>query len=278
MTSDALGVFDSGVGGLTILRELRRQLPQENVHYLADQQHVPYGARSQEEVYEFADAISQFLLKQGAKLIVVACNTASAAALHTLRERHPEVHFVGMEPAVKPAARLTSTGAVGVLATPATFQGELFASVVERFAKDVRVIQQTLPRLVEQIEAGDLESEATRAILKRGIEPLQRRGVDTIVLACTHYPLVIDLIRDLAGPTVQVIDPSPAIARRAAWLLEHHGVEASRSQSGEITFFSSADAIRLVDMAEGLVGLSGQAVDVRWRAGRLERTTPSPDA
>lgn len=271
MTPGVLGVFDSGVGGLTILREIQRQLPLESVCYFADQENVPYGARSEEEVRVFAEEISRFLLDQGAKLIVVACNTASAAALHALRERHPEVHFVGMEPAVKPAAQLTISGSVGVLATPATFQGELFASVLERFAKNVHVVEQTLPGLVEKIEAGELDSVETRAILTRGIEPLRRRGVDTIVLACTHYPFVISSIRELAGPSVQVIDPAPAVARRAAWLLEQHDMGATGIDPGKITFYSSADAARLVGMAEELAGLRGSAVDVRWRGGHLER-------
>ncbi|TFH35156.1 MAG: glutamate racemase, partial [Anaerolineales bacterium] len=161
-----LGMFDSGVGGLTILREVQRQLPAENVLYVADQAHVPYGSRALENVCQLSFAITQFLLDQGAKLIVVACNTASAASLHALRERYPKVPFVGMEPAVKPAAEETKTGTVGVLATPATFEGELFASVVERFAEGVTVLQMTLPGLVEQIEKGELDTAATRSILE----------------------------------------------------------------------------------------------------------------
>lgn len=154
VSSRPIGVFDSGVGGLSIVREMRRQMPAENILYFADQAHVPYGPRPMEEVRAFSEGITRFLLGEGADLIVVACNTASAAALKQLREAFPEVPFVGMEPAVKPAAEASRSRVVGVLATPATFQGELYASVVERFAQGVRLINQTVPGLVEQIEAG----------------------------------------------------------------------------------------------------------------------------
>ncbi|HBY07279.1 MAG TPA: glutamate racemase, partial [Chloroflexi bacterium] len=147
-----VGIFDSGVGGLSVLREIRIQLPHEDLIFFADQAHVPYGPRSLEQVRAFSEAITRFLLDHGAKLIVVACNAASAAALYHLRETFPEIPFVGMEPAVKPAAEQTQSGVVGVLATPATFQGELYASVVERFASDVIVLQDTCPGLVAQIE------------------------------------------------------------------------------------------------------------------------------
>ncbi|PJH74707.1 MAG: glutamate racemase, partial [Anaerolineae bacterium CG_4_9_14_0_8_um_filter_58_9] len=161
-----LGIFDSGVGGLSVLRAIRQELPHENVLYFADQGHVPYGPRPLEEVRAFSEEITRFLLSLGAKLIVVACNTASAAALHHLRQTFPDIPFVGMEPAVKPAAEHTQTGVVGVLATPATFQGALYASVVERFANGVTLLQDTCPGLVAQIEAGNLDTPATRAILE----------------------------------------------------------------------------------------------------------------
>ena len=157
MNDQPIGIFDSGVGGLSILREIRLVLPHEDLLYFADQAHVPYGARSLEEVRDFSEGITSFLLEQGAKLIVVACNTASAASLYYLRNRFPDTLFVGMEPAVKPAAESTLNGVVGVLATPATFQGELFASVVERFAEGVTILSQTIPGLVERIESGQID-------------------------------------------------------------------------------------------------------------------------
>src|ERR1043165_9620118 len=161
-----IGVFDSGVGGLSVLREIRAQMPEESVIYFGDQEHIPYGPRPMEQIRNFSEAITKFLLERNAKIIVVACNTASAAALKYLREKFPNLQFVGMEPAVKPAAEHTQTGKVGVLATPATFQGALYASVVERFANGVKLFQDTCPGLVQQIEGGNLNSEETRLILE----------------------------------------------------------------------------------------------------------------
>src|SRR3990170_1805821 len=269
-----IGVFDSGIGGLSILGQIRPQLPQEDIVFFADQAHVPYGARRREEVRALSEGISEFLLLQGVKLIVVACNTASAAALHHLRGLHPETPFVGMEPAVKPAVLATRTQRVGVLATPTTFQGELFASVVERFAAGIEVLEQTLPGLVECIEAGDLTGPETRRILEIGLKPLIARGVDTIVLACTHYPFVIPLIRELIGPQVQVIDPSPAIARQAARLLNERGLVNPGTIRGSVTYCTSGDPERLVAMAQRLIGEADRGVHASWRNGRLESEPP----
>jgi len=224
-------VFDSGVGGLSVLKSLWHELPDESCIYLADQAHVPYGPRSLEQVRSFAVGITQFLLEKGAKIIVVACNAASAAALHHLREVFPNTQFVGMEPAVKPAVEHTRSGVVGVLATPATFQGELYASVVERFAAGVQLIQDTCPGLVAQIEAGQLNSSTTRSILEEAIYPMLERGIDTIVLGCTHYPFVIPLIQEIAGAGVRVIDPAPAVARQVRRLLEQSGLLTLSAQA-----------------------------------------------
>jgi glutamate racemase len=260
-------VFDSGLGGLSILREIRRQLPAEDVLYVADQAHVPYGPRPLGEVRRFSEGITRFLLEQQARLIVVACNTASAAALKHLRATFPGVPFVGMEPAVKPAAQSTQTRAVGVLATPATFQGELFASVVERFAAGVRVFEQTIPGLVERIEAGELDRPATRELLQRAVGPLLERGIDTLVLACTHYPFVIPLLTEIAGPGVQIIDPSPAIARQAARLSAASASGADRS--GDVAFFTTGDPELFSRMSEALIGLKGEVRQARWDAPGL---------
>ncbi len=215
-----IGVFDSGVGGLSVLRAIRAEIPSAALIYLADQAHVPYGPRPLEQVRGFSEAVARFLLAQGVTIIVVACNTASAAALHSLRAAFPGVPFVGMEPAVKPAAEQTHTGVVGVLATPATFQGALYASVVERFAHGVTLLQDTCPGLVQQIENGQLSSGATRDILERALRPMLAQNIDTIVLGCTHYPFVIPLIETISGPGVRVIDPAPAVARQTRRVLE----------------------------------------------------------
>jgi glutamate racemase len=261
MKSASIGIFDSGVGGLSILREIRKLLPRIPLVYFADQAHVPYGSRSMEEVRLFAQEISRFLIRQGAKLIVVACNTASAAALHHLRATFPQTPFVGMEPAVKPAARTSQTQKVGVLATPATFQGELFASVVERFAHDVEVFKQTLPGIVEKVEKMQLDNPDTHAILREALEPLLNHGIDTLVLACTHYPFVMPLIEEIVGPKIQVIDPAPAIARQTKRIWEQLNIQ---TRSDAIFYFSTGDPERLVSVAQQLIQLKGDGVKVEW--------------
>jgi glutamate racemase len=213
-----IGIFDSGVGGLSVLKTVRQVLPDRDLIYIADQAHVPYGERSAEEIRAFSLAMTSYLQAQGAELIIVACNTASAAALDLLRHKHPEMTFVGTEPALKPAAGLTKSGVVGVLATPATFRTDRYASVVTRFASDVTVLTDTCRGLVRQIEAGQLRAQATRAILQRALEPMLAQRADAVVLGCTHYPFVLPLIRELTGPDIRIIDPAPAIARQAARL------------------------------------------------------------
>jgi len=267
-----VGIFDSGVGGISVLRALRELLPEEDAIFVADQAHVPYGPRPLEEVRAFAHAITRFLLAHRAKLVVVACNAASAAALQELRSSFPVTLFVGMEPAVKPAAGHTRSGVVGVLATPATFQGALYASVIERFTQGVMVLQDTCPGLVGQIEAGALEAGETRAILENALRPMLAQGIDTVVLGCTHYPFVIPLIQQIVGPQVRVIDPAPAVARQVARLLEAHGLRRP-AQSGQrvpVRIFTSASPERLNRLLPRLLGEPALVQAVVWEAGELE--------
>jgi len=254
LPSDPIGVFDSGVGGLSVLREIRRELPHENIIYFGDQANVPYGSKSLLEVRQLSENATRYLLGRGAKLIVVACNTASAAALHYLRETFPDIPFVGMEPAVKPAAEHTQTGKVGVLATPATFQGELYASVVERFARGVILYQDTCPGLVAQVEAGHLKGIKTRQILESALKPMLAEGIDTVVLGCTHYPFVIPLIQQIVGPEVQVIDPAPAVARQIRRVLEREGLLQAGFEPGRVEYETSGDPVRFKKRVRRLVG------------------------
>ena len=264
-----IGVFDSGVGGLSVLRAIRTALPAQPIIYLADQAHVPYGSRSLEEVRQFASGITRFLLDCGAKLIVVACNAASAAALHHLRQTFPGVPFVGMEPAVKPAAEHTRSGVVGVLATPATFQGALYASVVERFGRGVTILQDTCVGLVQQIEAGELDTSRTGLILDQALQPMLAQNIDTIVLGCTHYPFVIPLIEKIAGPKVRVIDPAPAIARQTARLLEQHGLTEQAVGTGAMHLFTTGNPLKFYDLLPVLIG-EGQPVEqAYWQDDKL---------
>jgi len=269
-----IGIFDSGAGGLSVLRAIRQQLPSENLIYVADQAHVPYGLRPIEEVQYFAEAITRYLLGQDAKLIVIACNTASAAALHYLRSRFPDVPFVGMEPAVKPAAEHTLSGVVGVLATPATFQSELYASVVDRFAQDVIVLQDTCAGLVEQIENGHLTSPLIIQILQNALKPMIARDLDTVVLGCTHYPFVIPVIQDLVGSEVNVIDPSPAIARQVGRLLDQHGIRKTERAMGTVRFYTSDHAAKFQKLILLLLELTVEVGTVRWNNDRGLESLP----
>jgi glutamate racemase len=264
-----IGIFDSGVGGLSVLKAVRLQLPNEPVIYLADQAHVPYGPRPLVEVRSFAEGITRYLLSQHAKIIVVACNAASAAALQHLRQAFPEIPFVGMEPAVKPAAERTQSGIVGVLATPATFQGALYASVVERFAQEVTLLQDTCPGLVAQIEAGQLDAPETRRILEDALRPMLARGIDTVVLGCTHYPFIIPLIEEIAGAGVRVIDPAPAVARQVGRVLEAHGLLNPSPEPAEVRYTTTGDTRQLAALLPHLVGEQGAVLHLNWVGDQL---------
>lgn len=268
LSDHPIGVFDSGVGGLSVLREIHALMPNENIIYFGDQGHVPYGPRSMEQIQNFSEAITRFLLNHNSKIIVVACNTASAAALTYLRAAFPDVRFVGMEPAVKPAAEKTQTGRVGVLATPATFQGALYASVVERFANGVELFQHTCPGLVAQIEKGELDSPQTRAILEDALLPMLEKNIDTVVLGCTHYPFVIPLIQRIAGENVRVIDPAPAVAKQVKRLLEAGGMLNQNSGEGIVRFITSGEADSVRAVLNLLLGMDAEVKAVTWKNDR----------
>jgi glutamate racemase len=224
------------VGGLSVLHEIRSRLPDADLVYVADSGHCPYGEKSYAEIRGRTEAITTFLLSLDARAIVVACNTATVAAIDGLRQRYPSVPFVGMEPAVKPAAAATRSGVVGVLATGATLGGERFAGLAERFADGIELITQACPGLVEQIEAGDLDGPDTRALVRRYAAPLCARGADTLVLGCTHYPFLIPVLREVLGSHVVLVDTGAAVARQVERVLG----EAAEVGSGRATFYSTA--------------------------------------
>jgi glutamate racemase len=264
-STSCIGVFDSGVGGLSVLREIRAQMPEECVIYFGDQGHIPYGPRPMQQIRNFSEAITNFLLEQNARIIVVACNTASAAALKHLREKFPTVPFVGMEPAVKPAAEQTQTGKVGVLATPATFQGALYASVVERFANGAQLFQNTCTGLVQQIEQGNLDGPQTRRILTDALLPMLEKNIDTVVLGCTHYPFVIPLIQEIVGKKIRVIDPAPAVAKQTRRLLEAGGLKGPGSMRSDVRSYTSGDPDEFKSLLPKLLGESGEVERVEWQ-------------
>lgn len=214
-----IGVFDSGIGGLSVANAIYGLLPGVPIHYYADTAHVPYGPRPQEEIIQFSRSITQHLLTQGCQMIVVACNTATAAALDQLRQEWPAIPFVGMEPAVKPAAQATRNGRVGVLATASTIQSERYESLMHRYAQHVQVWEDPCTGLVPLIERGQLEARETRQILTGILQPLLEKGIDTLVLGCTHYPFIRPLLEKIVGPEVVIIDPAPAVARQVERVL-----------------------------------------------------------
>ncbi|TBU71981.1 glutamate racemase [Pseudomonas daroniae] len=227
MSEAPIGVFDSGVGGLTVLREIRAVLPHESLLYVADSGHVPYGEKSAEYIRERCRAIAEFLLVRNAKALVLACNTATVAGVAELRALYPQLPIVAMEPAVKPAAAATRSGVVGVLATTGTLKSARFAALLDQFASDVRVVTQPCPGLVELIEAGDLDDPALHELLRGYVEPLLAEGCDTLILGCTHYPFLKPLLSQWLDPSISLIDTGAAVARQLQRLLSERGLLAA---------------------------------------------------
>lgn len=236
--ANPIGVFDSGVGGLSVLREIRRELPGENLLYVADSAHAPYGDKSAQFIEARSTAIIEFLISRNAKAIVVACNTATGAAIASLRPKF-SLPIVAMEPAVKPAATNTKSGVIGVLATSRTLSSNNFVKLFDRFGSDVEIIGQACPGLVEQVEAGDLSGDKTRKLLEQYLGSLLQRGADTIVLGCTHYPFLTALIQEIAGPGVAVIDSSTAIARELRRRLNDSALLLDVTGAGSEQFWTS---------------------------------------
>jgi glutamate racemase len=257
-----IGVFDSGVGGLSVLRELHSLLPGEDFIFFADQGNAPYGPRGKAQVREFSYAITEYLIAQGVKMIVIACNTASAAALKELRSSFPEMPFVGMEPAVKPAAETTETGVVAVLATPTTFEGDLYASVLERFAGDVQILQSPCSGLVTEIEAGRLNDGVAEAILREELTPMLTRGIDRVVLGCTHYPFAIPIIERIVGAQARVIDPAPAVARRVREMLTERDALNDSGRIGETRYLTTGEKALYERLIDDLIGKQAEAEQV----------------
>jgi glutamate racemase len=240
-TAGAIGVFDSGVGGLSVLRHVRAVLPHERLIYVADSGHVPYGDKPTSYIEQRSRAISRFLIEQGADAIVIACNTATAAAAATLRAEFA-LPIVAMEPAVKPAVTATKRRVVGVLATVGTLQSARFAALLEKHAGDVEIVTQGCPGLVEQVERGELSGPETRALVERYVAPLLERGADTIILGCTHYPFLEPTIREVAGTGIALIDTGAAVARQLQRRLQAELPDRVPGALGKAQFWSSGDA------------------------------------
>jgi glutamate racemase len=249
--SGPIGIFDSGVGGLSVLRHIRTLMPHEDLLYIADCGNAPYGDKPPDWIRSRSIELTGWLLGRGAKAIVIACNTATAAAAGALRSRHA-VPVIGMEPAVKPAAAATKSGVVGVLATVGTLKSAQFAALLDRFAAGIEVVTQPCPGLVECVERGELDTPATQSLVTRYVEPLLARGADTIVLGCTHYPFVQPLIAQVAGPAVTLIETGPAVARQLERRLHDSAIAADRARHGENAFHASGNLERAAQVMRRL--------------------------
>jgi len=247
MSEAPVGVFDSGVGGLSVLGEIERLLPDESLLYVADTGHMPYGEKSPEFIRERCVQVAQFFREQDAKALVLACNTATVAAVADLRQRYPDWPIVGMEPAVKPAAAATRSGIVGVLATTGTLRSAKFVALLDRFANEVQVITQPCPGLVELIEIGDLHSPELRLLLQGYVQPLLAAGCDTLILGCTHYPFLKPLLATLVPADVVLVDTGAAVARQLQRLLSGGAVLAKGpAQPAQFWTSGSVDIFRNV--------------------------------
>ncbi len=249
-----IGVFDSGLGGLSVLRDMRGLLPAEDILYYADNAYCPYGLRSQPEIQERSRLITDLLIGRGAKAIVVACNTASSMAITDLRLHGPGLDIIGLEPAVKPAVALTRSGKVGVLATPRTVAGERLRWLIETHAGGVEVLSVAAAGLVELVETGTLTGPAVNDALRPLLDPMIEAGVDVIVLGCTHYPFLRRSIEEYMGPSVPVIDSGLAIARRTRHVLEAAGLLTSNGLPGTLQLMTSAAPAVVEPIARLLTG------------------------
>ena len=245
-----IGIFDSGVGGLSVFREIRKVLPDERYVYFSDNAHCPYGEKTREYIIERARAITETLLSKGADVIVVACNTATAAAIADLRERY-DVPFIGMEPAVKPAASCTKTGVVGVLATAGTLKADKYLTTRGKYAEEVRFVEHVGEGFVELVENGNTSGAEAERVVGKSLIPLLEAGADTIVLGCTHYPFLTDTILKVASEhfpdhEISVIDPAPAVARHLLDVMTTEGL--IRKDGFRIELHSSGDDTSLTEL------------------------------
>lgn len=235
-----IGIFDSGVGGLCIFREIRKYIPNESITYLADSSNCPYGSRHPDETLSLARKNIEFLLSRNCKLIVIACNTVTAVAIDMLRSEY-DVPFVGMEPAIKPAALHTRTKKVGVLATENTFNGKLFRQTFARYTNGIDVFIQPGHGLVELVEQGNQESSKARLLLEGYLTPMMDKGADTIVLGCTHYPFYKKMIKDITNGSVRIIDPSDAVAAQTKRMLEKLSLDSDGTEKPGFAFYTTGE-------------------------------------
>ena len=252
-----IGNFDSGVGGLSVFREIRKVLPEQSYIYYSDNAHCPYGEKSREYIIDRAREITRFMLEKGCEIIVIACNTATAAAINTLRDEFP-VKFIGMEPAIKPAAQSTKTGVVGVLATAGTLKASKYLDTREKWAQNVKIAEHIGQGFVELVETGNISSPSAEETVRASLIPLLEAGADTIVLGCTHYPFLISTIEEVAHDafpqrSINVIDPAPAVARHLIEVMKEDNISEKSASGYSIELLSSGDPANLQRTFESLL-------------------------
>lgn len=236
-----IGVFDSGVGGLSILLEVRRLLPAENLIYVADSAHCPYGVKPVEEIRQRSLEVADYLVSLGIKMLVVACNSACVAGLDLIRTKHPEMPVIGVEPAIKPAHDITKNGKIGVLATNLTLNGDRFNLLVEKYATGIEVYTQPAPGLVQLVEEGKIDTQETELLLRKYLRPMLEKGIDTLVLGCTHYPFLRSLAQKISGPGVAILDTGLAVAKQSARVLALKELTTTNNTPGKEVFYTSGD-------------------------------------
>ena len=246
-----ISIMDSGVGGLSVFKEIRKLLPDSRFIYFSDNAWCPYGEKSPEFITDRCRAITDLMLSKGADAMVIACNTATAAAISTLRAEY-DIPFVGMEPAVKPAALGTRSGTIGVLATAGTLKGSKYLNTKGRFQDDVRIVEHVGKGFVELVESGELEGGHAEEVVRASLQPLLDAGADIIVLGCTHYPFLLPLLKKLACGKAEFIDPAPAVARRLLAVMDENSIPAENEEPG-VEFLSSAPSPRLKELASSLI-------------------------
>ncbi len=252
-----IGVFDSGVGGISVLKHIHTLLPHENLLYVADSKYAPYGGRTPAEITARCFEIADFLIKKNAKALVVACNTATAAAIDAMRAKY-DLPIIGMEPAVKPAAAATKNGIIGVLATVGTLKSAQFAALLETYGRNVEVVTQACVGLVECVERGELSNSSTLELIQQYCKPLLNEGADTIVLGCTHYPFVRPLIEQAVGKEVALIDTGAAVAKYLQKRLQELGLLSKAKKAAEVVFYTNSDAENAKQVISQLWGQSAE--------------------
>ena len=260
--NQAIGVMDSGVGGISVLKHIHALLPYESLIYFADSKYAPYGSKTPAEITARCMIIADFLIKHNVKALVVACNTATAAAIDKLREKYaaPDFNFIiiGMEPAVKPAAEASKNGIIGVLATVGTLKSAQFAALLESHGRNVKVVTQACVGLVECIERGELDTPETKALIHQYTAPLLADGADTIVLGCTHYPFVKQVIQEVVGDQISLIDTGAAVAKQLKRQLQEKGLLSASQEKTEVNFWTNSKAVSAKQVITQLWGKSAE--------------------